>query len=211
MRRPSLRRPRPRFGASGRRMIVVLMVVAVGVVLAVPATASADVSTAHAKAYKAKLDVYSKWMPVEQGIFNSYSQTAKIYVGIIQVSLGQPQLLANAEEICLDTRGEWQHEIRDRSKDSDKDIARFEAQALTWFPPKTAKADKKSFAAALKLLRSGSTELFAAERGLGSALLSLGIGADIPTANDKIFAAGGQAITAAAAFDEGLKGLRKLQ
>ncbi|MCX6372058.1 MAG: hypothetical protein NTX16_03075 [Actinobacteria bacterium] len=192
-------------------MIVVLMVVAVGVVLAVPATAGADVSKAHAKAYEAKLRVYGKLMEVEQGIFNSYSQTATNYVGIIQISLGHPDLLANAEQMCLDTRGEWQHEVRDRSKDSGKDIARFAAQALTWFPPKTAKADKKSFAAALKLLRGGFTELYAAERELGSALLSLGIGADIPTANDKIFAAGGQAITASATFDDGLKGLRKLQ
>jgi hypothetical protein len=192
-------------------MIVVLMIVAVGFVLAIPATAGADVSKAHAKAYKSKLDVYGKWMAVEEGIFNNYSRTATSYVGIRQISLGQPQLLANAEEMCLDTRGEWQNEIRERSKDSGKDMARFEAQALTWFSPKTAKADKKSFAAALKLLRGGFSELYAAERALGGALLSLGIGADIPTAHDKIFAAGGQAITASATFDDGLKGLRKLQ
>jgi hypothetical protein len=192
-------------------MIVVLMVVAAAVLLAVPATASADVSKAHAKAYKAKLDVYGKWIQNEQGIFNNYSQTATSYVGIIQIALGHPDLLANAEQMCLDTRGDWQHEVRDRSKDSDKDMTQFAAQALTWFPPKTAKADKEKFAAALKLLRTGFTELYAAERGLGSALLSLGIGADIPTANDKIFAAGGQAITASATFDDGLKGLRKLQ
>jgi hypothetical protein len=192
-------------------MIVVLMVVAAAVLLAVPATAGADVSKAHAKAYKAKLDVYGKWMQNEQSIFSNYSQTATSYVGIIQIALGHPDLLANAEQMCLDTRGSWQDEVRDGSRSSDKDIARFTAQAVTWFPPKTAKADKEKFAAALKLLRGGFSELYAAERGLGSALLSLGIGADIPTANDKIFAAGGQAITAEATFDDGLKGLRKLQ
>ncbi len=191
--------------------MVVLILVAAGALLAVPATAGANVSKAHAKEYKAKLDVYSKWMPVEQGIFNNYSQTATNYVGIVQMCLGQPDLLANAEQMCLDTRGNWQGEVRDRSNASDKDMAQFAAEALTWFPPKTAKADKKSFAAAFKLLRGGFTELYAAERGLGSALLSLGIGADIPTANDKIFAAGGQAITASATFDDGLKGLQKLQ
>jgi hypothetical protein len=211
MSRPSLQEPRPRFGASGRRMIVMLMVVAVGVVLAVPATASADVSKAHAKEYKQKLAVYGKWMQNEQGIFNNYSQTATSYIGIIQIALGHPDLLANAEQMCLDTRGSWQDEVRDGSRSSDKDMAQFAAQALTWFPPKTAKADKRSFAAAFKLLRGGFTELYAAERELGSALLSLGIGADIPTANNKIFAAEGQAITAQATFDDGLKGLRKLE
>ncbi len=201
------------FAGSGRRGVLVLLVVAVGVVLAAPATAGASVSEAHAKAYKKKLAVYDKWMQNEQAHFNNNSQTANMWVRVIQdaLSLGQPDLLAMDEQSCLEVRGRMLDEVQDRRKDSDKDMDKFAAQALTWFPPKTAKADKKSFAAAFKLVRAGLTELYTAERGLGSALLALGISADISTANDKIFTAGSQAITAQAEFDRGLTGLRKLQ
>ena len=211
MSRHPLRRPTSLFAAYGRRIIVVLMVAAVGVVLAVPSTASADVSKEHAKAYKAQLGEFSTYMRQQEAVFDSHSQTATNFVAMIQNSLVNPDLLAAAKKMCLDIRADWQDTVQDDSRAAAKEIASFRAHALTWFPRKTAKADKKSFLAALKTLQGGFTQMFDAERGLSSALFSLGVGADIASANSKIFAAGGQAITASDLFDDGLKGLRKLQ
>jgi hypothetical protein len=211
MSRQPLRRPISLFAAHGRRIIVVLMVAAVSALLAVPATASADVSKAHAKAYKAQLGEFRTYMGLQLGVFDSHSQAVTNYVAMIENSLVNPVLLAAAKQMCLDTRDDWQDTVRGDSRAAAKEIASFRARALTWFPPKTAKADKKSFLAALKMLQDGFGDLFDAERELNSALFSLGVGADVASANDKTFAAAGQATAASALLDDGLRGLRKLQ
>ena len=211
MSRHPLRRPTSLFAAHGRRIIVVIMVAAVGAVLALPATASADVSKEHAKAYKAQLGEFSTYMSQQETMFNSRSEVATSFVRMIQNALPNPVLLAAAKKMCLDMGADWQDLVQDDSRDAAKEITSFRARALTWFPRKTAKADKKAFKAALSMTEAGFMDMFDAERELNSALFSLGNGADVASANTKIFVAGGQAITASDLFDDGLKGLRALQ
>jgi hypothetical protein len=62
MSRPPVHRPTPRVGASGRRTIVVLMIVAAAVLLTGPATAGAHVAKAHKKVYKANPEGFGKSM-----------------------------------------------------------------------------------------------------------------------------------------------------
>ena len=211
MSRPPLHRPGSLWGSNSRRIIVVLMLAAAGVVLAVPGMASADVSKAHAKAYKAQLGEFSTYMSQQETMFNSRREVATSFVRMIQNALPNPVLLAAAKKMCLDMGADWQDLVQDDSRDAAKEIASFRARALTWFPRETAKADKKAFKAALSMTEAGFTEMFDAERELNSALFSLGNGADVASANNKISVGTAQTITASALFDDGMKGLRKLQ
>jgi len=209
MSRPPLHRRMSLFGANGRRMIAVLMVAAVGVLVAVPATAGANVSKAHAKEHKKKLVHCSHRMKAPHIEFDNAVFAVNAVVVGIQGAIGHPEELAQAEAGALQFRRSRQEIIKEDRARTDKDIAGFRAKAVTWFPPKTARADTKSFEAALKHVKTGFSELLESNRLLNGALLALGVGADFTTANDKIFAAGGVALTAQMSFD-GLKGLRKL-
>jgi hypothetical protein len=211
MNHPPLHTPTSLWGANGRRMIVVLMTVAAAVLLAVPATASADVSKEHAKAYKAQLGEFSTYMRQQKAMFDSRSEVATSFVTMTQNALPNPDLLAAAKKMCLDMRADWEDLVQADSRDAAKEITSFRARALTWFPRKTAKADKKRFLAALSKTEAGFTDMFDAERELNSALSSLGLGADVASANNRIQAAKITVIGASGMFDDGMNGLRALQ
>jgi len=171
MSRPSLRRLTSLFGTNGRRTIVVLMVVAVGALLAVPATAGAHVDKKHKAQFRHALDVYGLTI-------GSWSHDFTLDLAMLtdmerqmrQALSADPPNLENLRAIEEDA-GRLHDMLNSSWKSAkpkmDKAIDRFYAKSLPWFKTKADRSRLHQWTQALK----GGFDTFLGD-GLGNLSLA---------------------------------------
>jgi hypothetical protein len=148
MSRSTLHGMTPRSGAHGRRIVILLMIVATGALLAAPATAGAHVATKHKKEYKANLEAHGKAMMLHKDAYDRTQVDAQNAADRIGPLLGSqdPVDQENLNGLQLDegvNARTWAY-LWPRLKASfDEGIDDFCRKALPWFRTKAAKADKQ--------------------------------------------------------------------
>jgi len=166
--------------ANGRRIIVVLMVVAVGALLAVPATAGAHVAKKHKAQYKACLAGYGKSMMLQKDAFDRTQVEVDSAADQIGPLLGSEDPTDKADLSGLQLKEaqsavSWSYLWPRLKATSEGAIDAFYKKALPWFRTESDREDlrygtnemKKSFA---RLFEGGFGGLALEERTLSEAV-----------------------------------------
>jgi len=214
MGRPQLRRHVPLRGANGRRMIIVLMVVAAGVLLALPAAAGAHVDKKYRAEYARTLDSYSKqFYRWETGYVNMETMLTD-YADQIRPLIGSAEPNDQAELAALEHQAKITHDnqelvMKGWSKTLKTSFEGFRAKGLRWFD---SKAERSRFVRQANLMQAycGILLTVGAFPCLSQAALMLSNGA-VDLATQKFLEAHDWSDTAERDFEEALAALRKMR
>ena len=155
MSRSTLHRMTPRSGAHGRRIVILLMIAAAGVLLAAPATAGAHVAKKHKKEYKANLEAYGKSMMLHKDAYDRTQVDVQNAADRIGPLLGSqdPVDQENLNGLQLDegvNARTWAYLWPKLKASFDKGIDDFCKKALPWFRTKADKQDLRDGTAGIK-------------------------------------------------------------
>ncbi|HEY5472500.1 MAG TPA: hypothetical protein VIK32_04830 [Candidatus Limnocylindrales bacterium] len=211
MSRPPLHRRMSLFGANGRRMIAVLMVVAVGALLAVPATAGAHVNRHHKAELKKSLSVYSlamkHWQQDANGCMAMLNDMDNQMTQLLSADPKDLEALQAIEETAGRLHDEWNVLWKSSKPRMDKAIDGFYSRSRPWFK---TKADRSRLHTGTRALKAGF-DMLLSDGWDNLALAALALhDENLTECGHKTFQAGADLMDAQNRFDTGMGDLKKL-
>ena len=214
MGRLRLRRHVPLRGANGRRMIIVLMVVAAGVLLALPATAGAHVDKKYRAEYTRTLDSYSRLFYRWETLYVNLEVMLTANANSIRPLIGSADPNDQAELAALEHRAKITHDnqelvMKGWAKTLKASFNGFRAKGLRWFD---SRSERARFVHQANLMQTycGMLLTDSAFPRLSQAALMLSNGA-VDLATQKMLEARDWSETAERDFEEALAALRKMR
>jgi hypothetical protein len=216
MSRPASHKPAALHGAIGRRLIVIVMVAALGALLGVPATAGAHVDPKYRAQYKATLGSYDRLFHNYVRHFGLLEDSVTSLADQMQPLIGDPDPVARENLLGLEHMARIDHDNLEKlmpewDKTLKKSFYGFRIKAYRWFD---AKSDRRRFLKQANLMDIYFRYLLtvgAYPRLSQAALLLSNDPTDLTPARQKIAEAADAAATAHTDVHEVLAALRKLR
>ena len=161
MTRSPLRRPSPRFGANHNRMIIVLVIAAVGALLAMPATAGAHVDKKYRAEYKQTLTSYTKMFYRYEDSYVGMEVSVTSLADQMRSLVGSTDPNDRANLLAMEHQAAITHTNLDKlivgwNKTLNKAFKGFRAKGLRWF---ASRAQRARFVDKAVLVQSAFTYL----------------------------------------------------